>query len=78
MQWINKLRASWGKSSRDADIETHGSVIQTEKDSMPGQSSTCNDLNPVSKPLSYGIHAYSLAEQISRETGFILHKRDGW
>jgi methyl-accepting chemotaxis protein len=74
MQWINKLRASWGKSSRDAEIVTNGSVIQTEKDSMPGQSSTWNDSNPVSKPLSYGIHAYSLAEQISRETGFILQE----
>ncbi|MEK5448715.1 methyl-accepting chemotaxis protein [Paenibacillus sp. FSL R7-0331] len=70
MEWINKLRSFWKTSYSDHEIMIPEAAIPagavTEADSAP--------VPAVPAPVSYGIHAYALAEQIRRETGAILQQ----
>lgn len=93
MQWITKLRASWGNISRAGSTATslgNSGTLERAGNALPSTGTAGGHGpgvdNPGSQdnahpgqapaPVSYGIHAYALAEQIRRETGAVL-KEEG-
>lgn len=92
MQWITRLRIAWGKGASAGTIESHSTLNGAEitgnssrtagKFNAEGASvgDTVSQDNSATSaapaPVSYGVHAYSLAEQIRRETAELL-KEEG-
>ncbi|WP_052416125.1 methyl-accepting chemotaxis protein [Paenibacillus sp. FSL R5-0912] len=92
MQWITRLRTSWGKSISAGAVQSHNTLAVLEKTDSSGQSAgtlktagaAANATEPpentgrtaaandASATESYGMHAYTLAGQIRRETDEIL------
>lgn len=86
MQWLSKLRTAWGRNTSAAVVPSHSDVQSNNQESAEngvdrGMTVTAGAaaIRSVSQPsaydpgtVSYGVHAYALAEQIRLETGEVL------
>lgn len=86
MQWLSKLRTGWGRNTSAAVVPSHSDVqINNQESAENGVArgvtvpAGAAAIPSVSQPsaydpgtVSYGVHAYALAEQIRLETGEVL------